>query len=204
MEIPIAGYRSALKIFIIFVTLSLFVFPSPASSSQENTAELDRLANAFFELAGNKKFKEATELFHYPAEYTPQKLEEDKIGLRTTLEYVQGKFGAVSSHQPFEQEVETFNFSLNSGNPSYWDKHSGYVSKRYKVVFDASGDGFVSFVFCRIQDKWEIRTIKYEKQASEEARKFILDVIDTFRAEIVPRLHPELYQPKIQSIQPNI
>lgn len=196
MKIQVAMYRSALKFLIISVVLILFASPSHAASSQDSNAEFDSLANEFFKLINNNEFKKITELFHYPAEYTEQKLEEDRRGLRVTLEFVQKEFGVPSSPQLYEKEVETYNFSLNSGQPSYWEKYSGYVSKRYKVVFDGSGEGFISFVFCRIQNKWEIRTIKYEKEASEEARKFIVDIIDKFRGEIVPLLQPKAKAPQ--------
>lgn len=118
MNIQAAMSRSALTFLIVTATLCLFAFPVPASSSQESDAEYDRLADEFFKLVKNKEFKEITELFHYPADYTAQKLEEDKRGLRITLEFVQQKFGVPSSHQLYEKEVETYNFSLNSGNPS--------------------------------------------------------------------------------------
>jgi len=200
MKIQAAMYRSALKFLIIAVALSLFASPSYAAYSQDSNAEFDSLANEFFKLIKNNEFKKITELFHYPADYTEQKLEEDRRGLRVTLEFVQKEFGVPSNHHLYEKEVETYNFSLNSGNPSYWEKYSGYVSKRYKVAFDTSGEGFITIVFCRIQDKLEIKTIKYEKEASEEARKFILHVIDKFREEIVPQIQP----PMLKVSQPQI
>lgn len=204
MKIQAAMYRSALKFLIITVTLSLFASPLYAASSQESTAEFDRLANEFFNAMKNKEFTKVAGLFHYPAADTEQKREENKKGILVTLEYAQKEFGTVLSHARYEKEVETFNFSLNSGTRAYWEKHPESMQKRYKVAFDTSGEGFISLVLCNIQNKWEIKTIKYEKEASEESRKFILNVIDTFRRDIVPLLQPELYKPKIQSIQPNI
>jgi len=196
--------RSVFKALIMTVTLSLFASPLYAASSQESTAEFDRLANEFFNAMKNKEFTKVAGLFHYPAEDTEQKREENKKGILVTLEYAQKEFGTIVSHAPYEKEVETFNFSLNSGTKAYWEKHPENMQKRYKVAFDTSGEGFISLVLCNVQNKWEIRTIKYEKEASEESRKFILNVIDTFRRDIVPLLQPELYKPKIQSIRPNI
>lgn len=196
--------RSALKFLIITVALSLFVSPSPAASSPDDNAAFDGLANEFFNAMKNKEFTKVAGLFHYPAEDTEQKREENKKGILVTLEYAQKEFGTIVSHALYESEVETFNFSLNSGSRAYWEKHPENMQKRYKVAFDTSGEGFISLVLCNIQNKWEIRAIKYEKEASEESRKFILNVIDTFRRDIVPLLQPELYKPKIQSIQPNI
>jgi len=203
MKIQAAICRSALKFLIITVALTLFASPSSASS-QESNAAFDSLANEFFNAMKNKEFTKVAGLFHYPAEDPEQKREENKKGILVTLEYAHKEFGTIVNHAPYENEVETFNFSLNSGSRAYWEKHPENMQKRYKVAFDTSGEGFISLVLCNIQNKWEIRTIKYEKEASEESRKFILDVIDTFRRDLVPLLQPELYKPKIQSIQPNI
>jgi hypothetical protein len=204
MKIQAAVYRSALKFLIITVMLSLFASPLHAASSQDSNAEFDSLANEFFNAMKNKEFTKVAGLFHYPAEDTEQKRDGNKKGILVTLEYAQKEFGTIVSHAPYEKEVETFNFSLNSGTKAYWEKHPENMQKRYKVAFDTSGEGYISLVLCNIQNKWEIRTIKYEKEASEESRKFILNVIDTFRRDIVPLLQPELYKPKIQSIRPNI
>ena len=92
MKIQTAMYRSALKFLIITETLSLFASPSYASSTQDSNAEFDSLANEFFKLIKNNEFKKITELFHYPADYTEQNLEEDSRGLRVTLEFVQKEF----------------------------------------------------------------------------------------------------------------
>lgn len=204
MKTPTPLSRSALKFIIIVAAAILFACPSYASSSPDDNAAMDGLANEFFNAMKNKEFAKVAGLFHYPEEETQERREENKKGILVTLEYGQREFGTVVSHAPYEKEVETFNFSLNSGWKSYWDKHPESVQKRYKVAFDTSGDGFITLVLCNIRNKWEIRTIKYEKAASEESRKFILNVIDTFRREIVPVLHPELYKTRIQSVQPNI
>jgi len=151
-----------MKNTLLFSVLIFFLtfFHISHANSLEN-AVASNIASNFFSLMKSNNFQEASSLFHYPPHYSAQELSKDTNGVATILEIFQNEFGEISNPAINNEKATIASLQVGGGDLPYWKNHPNFVSVIYRVNFAKFGNGFVTFTFSNIGNKFQIREVKY-------------------------------------------
>ena len=146
--------------FISFFLIILLLVTSKAFGEQD-TYQLEKISNMFFTNIQNKNFNKVSQIFHFPPNYSNQELEKDRNSVIKGLKYFDYEFGTISSYKKAETAKFFLEANIGGGDIPYWKEHPQFAKMVYEVKFSKENEGFIVFYFCRISDKYEIRSVGY-------------------------------------------
>lgn len=150
-----------LRKILFSLCLALLVISSLSCTKRPSGKHFQRLASQYFEYLSNEDFDSAAVLFHYPSDYTQEKLTNDKNSLSKMLNLLNNEFGKVLNTKRIDS-LDNYSFVVVSrGDIPYWNKHPQSFAVFYDVEFGHEGHGHMIFYFCNINRKWEIRKVAY-------------------------------------------
>ncbi len=154
------------KKIIIILSLVLLGFTQNLPAEITKSGEINHLISDFFLFISQTNYTSAAELFHYPPEYSPEQRQRDLKGVALLLEAFTGSFGQISRTSISTKEAEIFYLQVGGGDLQYWQKNRETLSHVFQVDFSNYGNGFITFTICNLNQKYEIREVKYGLSAS--------------------------------------
>lgn len=137
-----------------------------------SSEEMNKLAEEYFSLLKQEKYKEITDLFHYPTEDTPKETIKDREMLIEFHRLMKREFGTVKKHTLFTMGTYFYNtVGIYTGKASYWQRNPLFKQLIYNVDFNKEGSGRIIFHFCNINNKLEMRMVQYGLPQSNKGSK---------------------------------
>jgi hypothetical protein len=161
----------------ILIAMILF-FPSFYADAQNIIAQdIDKITFDFFKLMKANQFASASELFHYPSDYSSEELLKEKRDVIRTLKFLKKEFGAVTQSKISVSPSKVIGYGISGASIEYWQKHSEFIFQIFKADFERTGQGYIRISYCKIKNKWEILGIEYGLQDSKYSKYKLSEII---------------------------
>ncbi len=195
--------KKCVLILICCIFLSVLTTRASGQESVENQkaveAQLQSLSIEFFKHMARSEFSDASELFHYPLEYTSGKRSEQRIDVSKLLKIISEEFGTPSDYKAFESPAPCYNVTVCAGDIEYWQKHPTFLQIPLQVVFSKESDGYIVLIFSNIMNKWEIRAVAYGLPAQRAgAEERVVEIM----TKMLIALQPEPQKPPTKEKYP--
>ena len=100
-------------------------------------------------------------MFHYPKSYSDDELKKDITAVTKCIELFKNEFGKISNTGISKEKVVIMSLTFGGGTLPYWKKNPNFTSIIYKVNFSNLGIGYITFNITNIENKAEIKDLKY-------------------------------------------
>ena len=124
-----------------------------------------------------KDFTKAAGLFHYPTNYTANKLKKDRDQVKIILEIINGELGEVREYKISKTLPQCYFISVAGGEVSYWSDKPSVFALQYEVVFAKEKEGFMNIGFYNSNNTNEISYVNFALASSREGSKARIDGI---------------------------
>lgn len=108
----------------------------------------------------------AVALFHFPAAYTREELEDDRRGVNQALGLFSREFGAPRNAKLAQPPAQYIVVSFGGGTLPYWQQHPESRLFSFDVTFAHDGQGLVTVQTCTVAGREQIRDVSYGLPAS--------------------------------------
>lgn len=148
------------------------LLPSNTAFAVFSSDGMNKLGEKYFSLLKQEKYKEITDLFHYPLEDTPKETKKDREMLIEFHKLMKREFGSVKNHTLFTMGTYSYHIvGIYPGKASYWQRNPLFKQLTYNVDFDKEGSGGIILQFCSINNKLEIRSVQFGLSQTNEGAK---------------------------------
>lgn len=187
------------SLLILTCCILLSALSTRASGQESVEAQLHSLSVEFFEHMASSEYSDASELFHYPLEYTSEKKSEVILSVSKLLKIFTDEFGIPSNYKINETPTPYYNVTVCGGDVEYWQKYPSYMQIPLEVVFSKENDGYVVLLFSNISDKLEIRAVAYGLPAQRPgAKERVVEIM----TKMLITLQPEPKKPPTKEKYP--
>ncbi|MDR2239806.1 MAG: hypothetical protein LBE33_05125 [Zoogloeaceae bacterium] len=152
-----------------------------------SVADLDRMGsdhteapvvehgNRLMQMLAQGRFKECAEAFHYPHEYSPTELEDDKGAIAYSLTHLIEEIGGIENIQhKLSADDGMLAFDFGGGSFEYWTEHPKPV-RTVTVNYEAKSgrDGLVYFhlTYVQFNSQWQVRGFRFQLPAARMGAK---------------------------------
>jgi hypothetical protein len=178
------------SLLILTCCILLSALSTRASGQESVEAQLQSLSVEFFKHMANSEYSDASELFHYPLEYTSEKRSEVILSVSKLLKIFNDEFGIPSNYKIKETPTPYYNVTVCGGDMQYWQKHPSYIQIPLEVVFSKENDGYIAILFSNILNKWEIRAVAYGLPAQRPgAKERVVEIMTKMLITLQPKRH---------------
>ncbi|MEJ2618590.1 MAG: hypothetical protein P8Z35_26795, partial [Ignavibacteriaceae bacterium] len=150
------------KLTILIVLILFFSSVSFLYADIKNTItqDIDKITTDFFKLIKANQFESASELFHYPNNYSREDLVKEKIDVIETLKFLKNEFGAVTQLKISNSPGKVIGYGVSGASIEYWQKHAEFIFQIFNTNFERIGEGYIRISYCKINNKWEIQGVE--------------------------------------------
>jgi hypothetical protein len=159
---------------ILFFSSAIFLF---ANIQNTTTQDIDKITTDFFKFIKANQFESASELFHYPNNYSHEELVKEKKDVIGTLKFLKNEFGAVTQLKISNSPGKVIGFGVSGASIEYWQNQSEFIFQIFKTDFERIGKGYIRISYCKINNKWEIQGVEYGLQDSEYSKYKLSEII---------------------------
>lgn len=169
------------KKIISLIVITLLTLLISSTFAQSNDSQITQISDDLLNCLKNNDFEAASNLFHYPSNYTPQELKKEHEVIIKTLKYFNTEFGNISNTRVDKTHKSFESVHIGSGDLPYWKKHPQAITLIYETVFSKEKEGYIAVCICKITDKYEIRSVGYGLSTNKEnTKKRMADIINGF------------------------
>jgi hypothetical protein len=167
--------------------LFTLAFASQSFSQEPTYDQLIKFTDNCIEIIHRGNFNEAVELFHYPPNFSPKELSQDKKEVKLLLIEMTKLFGAFEKWEVAQGFFISYQFDIGGGDIPYWSKNPQFIEVRYRTRFSNEGEGFVTFKAVQISKKLELRSVAFgipatSPNAEERFKKIVGYMMDVMKS----------------------
>ncbi len=166
-----------LAILILLILLFPLVFSQYIKAQETIAHDINKITSDFFKFMKVNKFINASELFHYPNDYSNEVLVKEKRDVIGTLKLLKKEFGDVLQLKISKSSNKVIGYGVSGASIEYWQKHPEFTFQILKVDFEREGQGFIRISYCDIKNKWEVQGVEYGLPESEYSKYRISEII---------------------------
>jgi hypothetical protein len=173
------------KLTLLIGLISFISFVHFVYANVQNTIahDIDTITSDLFKFIKANQFASASELFHYPYNYSSEELVKEKRDVIGTLRFLKKEFGAVTQFKISNSPSKVVGYGVSGASIEYWQKHPEFIFQIFKVDFERIGQGYIRISYCKIKNKWEIQGIEYGLQESEYSKHKLSEIIKKGKQE---------------------
>jgi hypothetical protein len=158
--------------FVLFLLFFFFLpFANQSLGQNPNDDQIKSFADNCLNVIQSGNFEEAAELFHYPPNYSPKDLSEDKRGVKLGLLELSNIFGTFGAIEIVQRHANIYVFAVGGGNIEYWENYPQSIEIKYRTIFSKEGEGFLIFRVVRISEKLKLRSLAFGISAASPQAK---------------------------------
>lgn len=147
---------------ILFLLLFLTQpFVSQSLGQELTYDQVQIFTNNCLKVIQSGNFDDAAELFHYPPNYSPKELDEDKKEVQLWLMELSKLFGTFDKSEIVQRPVSLYKIEIGGGDIPYWGKYPQFIEVKYGTTFSIEGEGFIRFTVVQISKKLELRSVAF-------------------------------------------
>lgn len=160
-------------------------------SSPNHSESAEEVTSKLIQCLKNDNFECAVNLFHLPPSYNTDELNEDLIGIKSSLLLLRNEFGVIKQMQAIKSPEYYYNVAIEGGDVAYWQLHPLSIKTEYDVYFTNEGEGVISVDACKVISFWEIRKLSYGLKVDSPNSKDRIFYISDKMLSLMNKLHNE-------------
>lgn len=150
-------------------------------------AALTKTTETLLSLLSKGKFAQASELFHYPSDYTDAERAKDQDAVKFSLLVLDRNLGRPLSAESLRGTADFISVSTGGGTLPYWEKHPESIVVQLRVTYAVAGPGFLVLRFVAADSKLELRSLEYGLPRNDHSVQLLRGVTE----ELMQRMRAE-------------